>query len=126
MAYDFSNVSILIVDDEDLIREILTETFMMYGATVDSAENGNVAYNKIVKNEYDIVISDVRMPNGDGIELFNKIHDLKKKNMKLLVCSAYNDLTDAQVKDLNIVRTFNKPFDLNSILDGVKDILATQ
>jgi CheY-like chemotaxis protein len=121
--YKFTGVKILVVDDEELLREILVETFSMYGAIVDSAEGGNVAFDKIQKNHYDMVISDVRMPNGDGISLMARIKDMGSeglnKNLKLFVCSAYNDLTAEKIKELNILKIFNKPFDIENLLTQI-------
>ena len=47
MSYSFANIKILIVDDEELIREILSEAFTLYGGSVDLAESGFEAINKI-------------------------------------------------------------------------------
>ena len=63
------NVSILLVDDEVDLREIISEEFTSAGALVTCAENGRKAFEVLQKNKFDIVFSDVRMTGGDGIEL---------------------------------------------------------
>lgn len=121
--YSFDKVKILVVDDEELLREVLSETFAMYGAIVDSAGSGNQAFEKIKENQYDVVITDIRMPNGDGISLLKNINQLNGPRPKLFVSSAYSDLTPEKVKDLHILKVFVKPFDLGDLLGGVSDFI---
>ncbi len=119
MSYSFANIKILIVDDEELIREILSEAFTLYGGSVDLAESGFEALNKIQKNSYDMVITDIRMPNGDGIYLLENIKKLTGPIPKLFVLSAYNDLSEDKIKDLGILKIFTKPFELGLLLSAV-------
>lgn len=122
--YSFDNIKILVVDDEELLREVLSETFAMYGATVDSAGSGNQAYEKVKNNHYDVVITDIRMPDGDGISLLKNINELSKPHPKLFVSSAYSDLTPDKIRDLGILKVFVKPFDLNDLLGGILDLIS--
>ena len=125
MSYSFQNIKILIVDDEELIREILSEAFTLYGASVDLADSGFEAVAKIQKIDYDMIITDIRMPNGDGIFLLENIKKNTKSPMpKLFVCSAYNDLSEDKIKDLGILKIFTKPFELELLLSAVSSISA--
>lgn len=124
MSYSFANIKILIVDDEELIREILSEAFTLYGASVDLAESGFDAVAKIQKNTYDMVITDIRMPNGDGIYLLENIKKLESPRPKLFVCSAYNDLSEDKIKELGILKIFTKPFELGLLLNAVASFSA--
>lgn len=119
MDYNFNNLKILIVDDEDLIREILSEAFVLFGAQVDSADSGNEALKKIQAQKYDLILTDIRMPNGDGIFLLESIKNLPGPKPMLFVCSAYNDLSDEKIIDLGIIQIFTKPFELNALLAAV-------
>jgi CheY-like chemotaxis protein len=115
--YNFTGLKFLVVDDEELLREILTETFAMHGAHVDSAEGGQEAIQKIKATAYDVLISDVRMPSGDGFELVKAIAQLpERQKMKIFICSAYNDLTEEKISDLKIFQIIQKPFDIESLL----------
>lgn len=124
MPFSFDNIKILIVDDEDLIREILSEAFTLYGASVDLAESGYEAVAKIQKTKYDFIITDIRMPNGDGVFLLEKIKELEAPHPKLFVCSAHNDLTETKIKDLGISKIFTKPFELGLLLTAVSSFSA--
>jgi CheY-like chemotaxis protein len=66
----------LIVDDEEGIRDFLRYTLGGLGCTVDDAEDGNVALEKISSIQYDYVFSDMIMPGMDGRTLIIEIHKL--------------------------------------------------
>ena len=57
-----------------MLREVLVEFFTLEGATVIEAENGTAGFNKLLENKIDIVISDVRMPESDGLSLLKQVH----------------------------------------------------
>lgn len=72
-----NEISILVVEDEEIIREIFSETFRSWGYKTDVAENGKEALEKVRDKEYDIIVTDLNMPFVNGIELIKK---LKEKN----------------------------------------------
>ncbi len=65
---------ILVVDDEKLLRDLLAEELQDMDHSVIQAEDGNVALAIIKKTKPDLVISDINMPNMDGIELLQALH----------------------------------------------------
>jgi DNA-binding NtrC family response regulator len=69
------NYKILIVDDEDNILDALKKNLMLEGYKVDVSNNPSTALKKITNDKYHIVISDIIMPEFDGIELLKKIKD---------------------------------------------------
>lgn len=68
------NASVLIVDDEQFIRQILCRIVSREGYAVGEASDGEDALKKMEQDKYDIVISDIRMPQMDGMELMEQIH----------------------------------------------------
>jgi len=66
------NLKILVVDDEPAIRQILSNVIEREGYQVESAENGTSALHALTTKEFDVVFSDVRMPDFTGIELLKK------------------------------------------------------
>ena len=68
------NISILVVDDEEEIREMLSRHFRYLGFSVKTAENGKQALEIMGSTRVDIVISDILMPVMDGPELCSHIH----------------------------------------------------
>lgn len=68
--YDFSNLNILVVEDDIVNTTLLTDTLKLYDSKmrIDTASDGQEAILKIKNKDYDIVIMDIRMPNVDGYE----------------------------------------------------------
>ena len=83
---------VLIVEDEDILRNAYVNVFTIENFEVDEAANGEIALKKIVDFKPDLVILDVLMPIMDGIEFLEKV-DLTKKHpkTKVLVLSNLSD-----------------------------------
>ena len=88
------NKNILIVDDDDNMREAMKETVSRLGINVEVAENGRKGYEKATAKVYDLIISDMRMPDIDGLSMFEM---LKATGIKTPVCfvTAYGSVTGA-------------------------------
>ena len=85
-----SVLSVLVVEDETGLRDSLANTLKLLFAEVDVAEDGRIAYEKYNLKNYDIVISDINMPNMDGVRLA-KLLRLKKPNQKIIICTAHSE-----------------------------------
>ncbi|MGY3804385.1 response regulator [Pigmentibacter ruber] len=114
---NLNHINILIVDDDELMREVLAELITLKTkANIFEADNGKDAF-KIVQNEkIHCVISDVKMPKGDGISLAKDILTLNKEKPILFICSGQNELDSSKEKELNIKKIFEKPFEMEDIL----------
>lgn len=115
----FKGVKILVVDDDDLLREVLCDVFTSEGADVSEADNGAKALAMIQNQNYDVVISDVRMPGGDGITLAKNISELYGQKPLVFICSGFNDLNPKKADQLKIQKIFEKPFDHNHMIAEV-------
>lgn len=82
-----AKASVLIVDDEKFIRDILSRIVIREGYHTDTAEDGVEAFDKIRENEFHFVISDINMPNMDGLELLKKIKEHDSGIQVLLITS---------------------------------------
>jgi DNA-binding NtrC family response regulator len=81
---------IAIVDDEISILEMMKKFLSRREELeVELFENPEIAYNKLISNNYDIIISDIMMPQMDGVELLRKIKE-KKPNQKVIMMTAYS------------------------------------
>ena len=89
---------ILVVDDEDIIRESLCYILSNEGYQVDQAENGRAAYEKTLENYYDLVITDIEMPQMKGTELLEKVSAVTSST-SFIVITAYGSL-DTAIKAL--------------------------
>ncbi|MCB9535179.1 MAG: response regulator [Myxococcales bacterium] len=63
---------VLVVDDDPQVRRVLARIIKRFGLTVDAAGDGLAALDRIAATRYDLVVSDVRMPNMDGVELLRQ------------------------------------------------------
>ncbi len=82
---------LLVVDDEEIIRESLSFILRKEGYQVEEAENGKVAYQKLLDDKYDIVITDLEMPQMKGIELLEEIKKLDV-HTSIIVITAFGSL----------------------------------
>jgi DNA-binding NtrC family response regulator len=85
---------ILVVDDEEIIRESLSFILRKEGYDVDEAENGKVAQGMLLEGNYDIVVTDLEMPQMRGIEL---LEEIKKLNIhtSIIIITAFGSLDTA-------------------------------
>ena len=86
---------ILIVEDTRLIREEIYDILSLEGHTVLQAENGDVGYKMAITNLPDLIISDILMPELNGLEMFEKLKENKKtKRIPLIFLSAKGGYED--------------------------------
>jgi DNA-binding NtrC family response regulator len=108
-------IRILIVDDEEIVRESLSEWFKEDGYQVGSAENAVEALNKLNKSSYDIYFLDIKMPGMDGLELHRRIREIDKDAVVIMI-TAYAAV-DTAVKALKdgAFDYITKPFDPDNL-----------
>lgn len=118
-----NGLKVLLVDDEELIREVLRFQLEMEGMYVDEAEDGLVAFNLLTTNKYDFLVSDIRMPNCDGIELLEKLHNYDGHKPRIFMMTAYSSLTEAAAKQKGVIQILSKPSDVENLTKVLKDSL---
>jgi DNA-binding NtrC family response regulator len=114
---------ILIVDDEKSIRYTLKEILEYEKYEVEEAPDGEEALQKIVINEYDVVLCDVKMPKMDGLELLEKAAQLKKDTQFIMISAHANIDTAVEATKKGAFDFIQKPPDLNRLLLAVRNAL---
>lgn len=105
---------ILVVDDEELIRDVLEMALGDEGYAVTTASNGREALARIVADPPDLVISDMMMPHMDGLELMIRARELLPALPVVLISAVH---PWKQPRELPAHTTFlAKPFDLETLL----------
>lgn len=94
-----SDMSVLIVEDEADVQRYLVKILSRFFESVDSADDGLEAIQKYKEQKYDIVITDIKMPRMDGLELISEIRKIDV-NQPIIVSSAHNE-SDILVELLN-------------------------
>jgi DNA-binding response OmpR family regulator len=115
---------ILVADDEKIVRRLHAEALMEQGYRVDTAEDGNVAWQAISTTHYDLLITDNRMPNVSGLELLEKV---RAARMNLPVIMATGTLPAEEfVREpwLAPDAMLLKPYTINAFLEKVKEVLS--
>ena len=112
---------LLLVDDEIRIREVIREYATMNGHTVTEASDGLEAVALVEKNDYDVIILDVMMPNLDGYNACKRIKSIKK--IPIIMLSARQEETDKLYGfELGIDDYVTKPFSPKELMARVKVI----
>jgi len=103
--------SILVVDDKDSMRNMLTATLLEEGYQVDSAGNGQKALDLIQNKPYDVVVTDLKMPDVDGLAVLDGIRNADADST-VIVMTAYGTIEDAVAAMKKGAYDFiTKPFD---------------
>ena len=115
---------ILIIDDERAIRNTLKEILEFEGYEIDLAENGRVGVEKAKAGGYDLIYSDVKMPEMDGIEVLETLQKEEACDCPIVMISGHADVETA-VKALKkgAYDFIEKPLDLNRLLVTTKNAL---
>ena len=110
-------IKILVVDDEANVREMLKKGLSQLGGfSVDVAQNGVEAVEKIEKDVFDLVLTDLKMPEMDGIELLKTIKGTRPEIMVILM-TAYGSIETAIEAIKNGANDYvTKPIDFNDLL----------
>lgn len=102
--------SILVVDDEALMRQFLEETLKRKGYVVDIAEDGKQALSSLKKNTYDLVITDMKMPDLSGLAVLKKAKELSPQTV-VLVMTAFGTIENAvEAMKMGAFNYLLKPF----------------
>lgn len=108
-------LSVLVVDDEQQMRSALEATLKDLGAEVTLCQNGEEALQKLYKSDYDLIISDMRMPVMTGEELLQACRE-SKKNTPIVMITAYGTITQAvDAMRLGAYDFITKPFSYEDI-----------
>lgn len=120
-----SQIQVLIVDDENIMRECLTDILSDQGYQVTAVSNGNDALKSIDQKTFHIVISDIRMPGIDGEQVL-KHSLLRNPNCKTILITAYSmDLSGKSYLDQGAFGFILKPFDIEQIRGLVSQAAST-
>ena len=118
---------ILVIDDDADIRFILKEFLAIDGHTVDGAENGMVGVSLAKEHDYDLIITDVIMPEMDGIEVLSALR-LKKPDTRVIVMTGGTAKIDKVMlmtiaKAMRAHRVVSKPLDMKALRVAVHELL---
>jgi two-component system, chemotaxis family, chemotaxis protein CheY len=119
--------SVLVVDDEEQVRQLIRITFEQSGYRVVEASNGKAALEQYRLAPTDLAIIDILMPDQDGLESISMIRHESPK-VKIIAMTGSNDMIGILnfldvAKMLGAHRTLQKPFEMKELLNAAQSIL---
>ncbi len=109
--------SILIVDDESEIAEFLAMGFEGYNFEATVANSVADAEAKIIERKFDIILSDIRMPQKDGVELLKWVRKRDKVYPIMLMMTGYSVYSEEEMIALGASAVITKPLSLESLIE---------
>jgi DNA-binding NtrC family response regulator len=100
---------VLFVDDEEGVRTSWDRLLSEHGFDVTTAEDGSKAIDELNRTPVDVVVSDLKMPGLDGIQLLEWLHDRHPETRFILLTGYGNDEVERRVRELGAFEYLNKP-----------------
>lgn len=123
-------ISILIVDDEESVRDSLYNWFIEDGYHVECAENARKALSVLESEDFDIVLADIKMPGMDGLEMLKRIKSLRNDSIVIIMTAFATVDTAVQALKDGAFDYVTKPFDPDDlshlIRNAAKQIALTE
>lgn len=118
---------ILVIDDEEPIRKLAMRVLKQEGYEVDAAANGQIAIKSFKAHPSDLVITDIMMPDMDGLEVIQELRRLQP-DLKIIAMSGGGtmkaELALKLAKGFGAGRMLSKPFGIDELTDAVKEVLS--
>ena len=108
--------TLLVVDDEVDLRDIVASELEFMGAKVIQAENISVAQKVLSENKIDLVVSDIRMPGGTGIDLLDAMKARDVNSPPIILITGFADITVEDAFNKGAEALMNKPFRLDDLI----------
>lgn len=113
--------NILVIDDEEVLSRTLSRALNRIGFNVDTAKDGTEGIVKFNNEIFDLVMTDIRMPGADGIDVVRHIRDSLRKTTPVVGISGTPWLLEKGEFDV----VLPKPFSLKTLTDTVRSLIGT-
>lgn len=118
---------ILVVDDEEIIRELLQTTLERAGYSVHLASSGYDGQKIAKEQSFDLIVTDIRMARGTGIELLEFVRNHSLYDPSVVIMTAFRDFTLGEAYQRGAAGVIEKPFDTANFLEKIENFaLSTE
>jgi DNA-binding NtrC family response regulator len=118
--------AILVVDDDEVMRQTLSDVLKKRGYTVSTAETGGQTISSIKKQLFDLILLDIRLPDMDGLDVLKGIKEIES-DLMVIVMTAYSDVqTAVTAMKSGAYDYIDKPFELEELKILIQKALETQ
>src|SRR3972149_6894129 len=115
--------TILLIDDEEMILDSLSAILLKAGYQVDGEKSGDEALDILKQRQYDLIITDIRMPGINGLEMVEQLKTFKP-HQKILVITGYGSLeTAVKAQHRGVSDYLIKPIDIKSLKNSIRRAL---
>jgi DNA-binding NtrC family response regulator len=120
-----SDITVLVVDDEEQLRKSMVRNLTLEDFNVLSASSGDEAFT-IIKDhpEIDFVLSDMRMPNGSGMDLLKNIRQHNQGIPVVLIVTGHSEHSQEEVTSNGGLGLLNKPVDIDEVVKLIKSTVG--
>ena len=108
-------MKIMLIDDDELIRDSLALFFRGKGVHLSSFETAEKGLDELAKKDYDIIIVDYRLPGMDGVEFFKHVREKHQNTVKILITAYKDHKVDSEADKAGIQDIIEKPFTSKTI-----------
>ncbi|MDY6851324.1 MAG: response regulator [Thermodesulfobacteriota bacterium] len=116
--------TVLIVDDDPAIRELVSETISLMGLRCLSAPDGNTALDLIRKNDLGIIISDIKMPLMDGLTLMNRVKEERPGIAFIIITGFAGEYSYERIIEAGANDFIKKPFTIDELKSKLRRIIT--
>ncbi len=115
---------VLVVDDEQVIRNLLQRILQDEAYEVVSAANGREAMTIIGREHFDLIIADIVMPEMDGVEMLQAAEHIRPRIPAIVVSGFFSEDTAERLKNLGAASYVAKPFQVDALKRTVARVIA--
>ncbi|MEC8624264.1 MAG: response regulator [Bdellovibrionota bacterium] len=121
------DITVLLADDEPDILELVEEEFSFEGYKTLTATCGNDGAELVKENQIDVVISDYKMPNGDGMTILQEVNKIEEgKRPLFFFVSGQSDVSPEQCLASGAKKFYTKPFDIEELVGEIARHLGVE
>lgn len=120
------DIEILVADDEPILRGAIRFELEMEGAIVSEASSGQEAFKLIKENNFKVVLSDVKMSGGDGVELLDNIKKLDSFKPIVMLITGFSELNSDDALKKGCSGFISKPFDPEELVQQISNALKNK
>ena len=118
------SMEILLIDDDEWIRDSLSMFFESEGCHLTALETAEEGMEALKEHDYDILVTDYRLPGIDGLEFLRHIHDTRPHIMTVLITAYKSEDVVSEARQLGIHELIEKPFTINVIEKSLTRLVA--
>jgi len=123
---ELREMKILLVDDDEWIRDSMSLFFEAEGCHLTALETAEEGLEALQKQDFDIIITDYRLPGMDGLDFLKRIYDPLSHSIKILITAYGNHEVVAEASKLGVQDFIEKPFTSDIIEGALSSLVKAQ